>query len=164
MSTGEKLIVWVAKGFGSGCAPKGPGTVGSVVGIGWFAALLLCPNFVCYCVGTVVGILASVWICGRAERILDLKDPGSIVLDEIIALPVCFLPLVLKQAPALPSVGHVFSEQWVIVVGVFGAFRLFDIWKPWPIRQLQDLPGGWGVTVDDVLAGVYVAVVLAFMV
>lgn len=164
VSTGDKLIVWVAKGFGSGCAPKGPGTVGSVVGIGWFALLLLCPDFLWYCVGTLAGIPLSVWICGRAEKILNLKDPGSVVLDEIIALPICFVPLVFQHAPSLPSVGHVFTEQWMFVIGVFAGFRLFDIWKPWPIRQLQDLPGGWGVTIDDVLAGIYVAAILFFVV
>ncbi|MGB0582484.1 MAG: phosphatidylglycerophosphatase A [Limisphaerales bacterium] len=164
MSTGDKLIVWIAKGFGSGCVPKGPGTVGSVVGIGWFALLLLCPNFLWYSVGTVAGIPLSIWICGRAEKILNLTDPGSIVLDEIIALPICFLPLVMKHAPGLPSVAQVFSEQWLVVIGVFAGFRLFDIWKPWPIRQLQDLHGGLGVTIDDVLAGVYVAIILFFIV
>jgi phosphatidylglycerophosphatase A len=86
------------------------------------------------------------------------------VLDEVIAIPFCFLPWVLvewtRQGHVMPSVETFFSGRaWLGTAGVFALFRLFDIWKPWPIRQLQRLPGGWGVTVDDLLASVYVAAV-----
>lgn len=164
MSPSEKLTVFVAKGLGSGYVPKGPGTVGSVVGLGWFALLLfLSPDPLIYSLATAGSILISVWCCGSAERILKLKDPGSIVLDEIIALPICFLPLILhhhETAGSMPTVSDIFIGQWMVVLAVFAGFRFFDILKPWPINRIQDLPGGWGVTADDVLAGVYVAAIL----
>jgi phosphatidylglycerophosphatase A len=92
---------------------------------------------------------------------LKEKDPPSVVLDEIVAIPVCFGSWVgacAWKTGALPSPGYFFSRKhWLLSIGIFAAFRLFDIWKPWPVRQSQQLPGGWGVTIDDILAAVYVA-------
>jgi phosphatidylglycerophosphatase A len=83
-----------------------------------------------------------------------------VVLDEIIAVPLCFSAWVLSQVHStgqMPPVSYFFSgNHWLGVAAIFAAFRLFDIWKPWPVRQSQSLPGGWGVTVDDLLAAVYV--------
>lgn len=167
MSAKERFIIFVAQGFGSGWAPKGPGTVGSVAGIGWFALLLLCPNLTCYLVGSVLGVLVSVYFCGAAERIMKQKDPSSVVIDEIIALPICYLPYVIKhlgEGASLPSPAETFTAHWWVVLAGFVLFRLFDILKPPPIFQVQNLPGGWGVTADDVLAGAVTAVILlAFM-
>lgn len=106
------VILVLAQGFGVGRIPLGPGTWGSLVGILW--TLLLCvPNSLwIYLVGMVVGIGVAVWICGEAERILRQKDPPSAVLDEIVALPVCFLPLVVKQwlqQGALPTAQDFFG-------------------------------------------------------
>jgi phosphatidylglycerophosphatase A len=162
VSAKERLIVWLAQGFGSGLAPVAPGTFGTVVGIGWFALLPWQGNLALYVLGTVTGVLASVWACGEAERILGRKDPGSVVLDEIAAMPVAFLGWVLmvhSQTGAMPGPAIFFQHNWIITIGLFTAFRVFDIWKPWPVRQSQSLPGGWGVTMDDVLAAVYVNVV-----
>jgi len=155
----ERLILWLAQGFGSGRAPVAPGTFGTVVGLAWFALLLWPGNLAFYVGGTLVGILVSVWICGEAEKILGQPDPGSVVLDEIVAIPVAFLGWVLmiqSQTVALPGPAIFFHDHWVITLGLFTAFRVFDIWKPWPVRQSQALPGGWGVTTDDVLAAAYV--------
>lgn len=165
MSTGDRFIVFVAKGFGSGYAPKGPGTFGSIVGLAFVALLLLLPGPLSYTTAAVSGIIASVWFCGEAERILNLKDPGSIVLDEIIALPICFLPFVWETYLAtgqIPTPASLFVDNWLLVGAAFVGFRFFDILKPWPIKQLQDLHGGFGVTIDDVLAGIYVAALLWF--
>ena len=86
------------------------------------------------------------------------------MLDEITALPVCFFALVgirLCQTGQLPAPAYFFSrENWLLTLGVFAAFRFFDIAKPWPVRQSQSLPGGWGITVDDALAAVYVNLVV----
>jgi phosphatidylglycerophosphatase A len=158
----DKLVVFVAKGFGTGCVPKAPGTVGSVAGVAWVAILLLPGDRNLYLTATVLGVFASVWFCGRAEEILQLHDPGSIVIDEIVALPICFLPLVLRDG-GLSDVQTVFVENWWWAPLVFGLFRLFDIWKPWPVNQIQNLPGGWGVTADDVLAGSYVCAIVWFL-
>jgi phosphatidylglycerophosphatase A len=84
------------------------------------------------------------------------SDPcgGSIVLDEITAMPLCFvlwLAIPWFQRHELPVPG------WQLLTVIFILFRIFDIAKPWPIRRTQKLPGGWGVTVDDALAAIYVA-------
>lgn len=159
------MKLWLAQGFGIGRIPVAPGTFGSVVGVLWFAVLLLAGNLWIYLAGTVAAIALSVWLCGAAEQALGKKDPGCVVLDEIAALPVCFLGLVAMRwghTGALPALDCFFSARtWPVTLGVFVAFRFFDVAKPWPVRQSQSLPGGWGITVDDVLAALYVnAVVL----
>jgi phosphatidylglycerophosphatase A len=156
--------LWIAQGFGAGRIPKAPGTFGSVVGVGWFALLLLTGQFWLFAFGTVAGVALSVWLCGVGEELLKQKDPQSVVLDEITAMPLCFLGwvgLVAAKTGVLPPMEAFFSAQtWVRVLGVFVLFRLFDVVKPWPVRQSQCLKGGWGVTIDDVLAAAYVNLVL----
>jgi phosphatidylglycerophosphatase A len=160
------LILWLAQGFGIGRIPFAPGTFGSIVGLGWFALLLLAGNLWLFLGGTVLGLALSVWLCGRGEKILRKTDPGSIVFDEIAAIPVCFLgwvALLVSKTGSLPAWNYFLSSHvWPWTFGVFVAFRFFDVLKPWPVRQSQALYGGWGVTVDDVLAAGYVnAVVFA---
>ncbi len=156
--------LWIAQGFGVGRIPVAPGTFGSVVGIGWFALLLLPRNPWVFALGTVLGIALSVWLCGAAEKILGQEDPGSVVLDEIIAIPVCFagwVAFVIYKTGTMPGCEYFFASwNWLAVAGVYVAFRFFDIAKPSPVRESQSLPGGWGVTVDDVLAAGYVNLVV----
>ncbi len=159
--THDPLLVWIAQGFGSGRLKPGPGTWGSIVGLLWFAGLVETGSLWGYFGGILLSIPLSVWICGLAEKALGEQDPGSVVMDEIIAIPLCFCGWVMSHVHhtgRMPDAGYFFSaEHWLGVVGIFAAFRLFDIWKPWPVRQSQSLPGGWGVTVDDLLAALYVA-------
>ena len=112
-----------AQGFDIGRIPWGPGTFGSLLGILWFAVLLTPGSLLLYLVGTVVGILFSVVICGEGERILGESDPGSIVLDEIIALPICYLPWVLHEwhrAGAMPGAEVFFSGRgWLGTAGIW---------------------------------------------
>jgi phosphatidylglycerophosphatase A len=154
------LIVWLAQGFGVGRIPFAPGTFGSIVGLLWFYILLLPKNPVVFFVGIVAGIFASVWLCGAGEKILNQRDPGCIVMDEIIAIPICFvswLAWIFFKTNNWPAPEYFFSgKTFWMTFGVFVLFRLFDIAKPWPVKQSQNLPGGWGVTIDDVLAAVYV--------
>jgi len=165
------FILWLAQGFGIGRIPVAPGTFGSVVGLAWFALLLWMGHLSLFIVGTVIGVGLSVWLCGAGENILRARDPGSIVFDEIAAIPICFFGWVLvlvRHTGTFPAPAYFFSHQhWLGTLGVFAAFRLFDVWKPWPVRQSQAFTGGWGVTIDDVLAAVYVnvvvLVVLAFL-
>lgn len=162
------ISLWIAQGFGSGRIPFAPGTFGSVVGLGWFALLLLTGNLWLFLAGTLLGLALSVWLCGVGEKILRQTDPGSIVLDEITAIPLCFagwVALLLWQTHAFPAPQFFFSKQTILpTLGVFAAFRFFDVLKPWPVKQSQALAGGLGVTVDDALAAVYVnAVVLAIL-
>ncbi|HEY3861381.1 MAG TPA: phosphatidylglycerophosphatase A [Verrucomicrobiae bacterium] len=158
------MKLWIAQGFGAGRIPFAPGTFGSVVGLGWLAALMCLKSWPLFIAGNVAAVALSVWLCGEGERLLGRKDPGSVVLDEIVAIPICFAAwLVSAWAPHHAWPGAAFLWQhWASSIGIFALFRFFDILKPWPVRQSQNLPGGWGVTVDDVLAAVYVnAVVLA---
>jgi len=155
------MILFVAQGFGVGRIPFAPGTFGSVVGILWFALLIATKRYELYLIGALGGIGLSVWLCGAAEKILKQKDPSSVVLDEIVAIPFCFLPWVTQawlRQHQLPAIDTFLNGRALSAVfAIFVLFRIFDIWKPWPVRQSQSLPGGWGVTMDDVLAATYVA-------
>lgn len=158
------MRLWIAQGFGIGRIPFAPGTFGSLLGLGWFSLLLLPGRLWLLLLGIVLGAAVSVWLCGFGEKSLGRKDPGSVVLDEVAAIPVCFLSWIglrLWKTGALPSLEFFFSRNnWLPVLGIVALFRLFDIWKPWPVRQSQVLPGGWGVTIDDLLAALYVNLVV----
>jgi phosphatidylglycerophosphatase A len=139
---------FIALGFGAGLAPKAPGTFGTVVG------LLLCWALQPFLPPLAIALLAvplflvGIWVCDVTGRALGVMDSGSIVWDEVVA----FLPL----AALAGSIGAQLLA--------FGLFRLFDIWKPFPIRQLERrIPGGLGVMADDVLAAVYAALSLFFL-
>jgi phosphatidylglycerophosphatase A len=152
------VVLWFAQGFGAGRIPLAPGTFGSLVGLLWFYILLRSGNFWIYLLGTLSGLALSVWVCGKAERILNQTDPGSIVLDEMAAMPLCF---VVWQAAPSTLLGPWQREDWRVIALLFLLFRIMDIAKPWPIRHSQKLPDGWGVTIDDALAAIYVAALSA---
>lgn len=158
------MRLWIAQGFGVGRIPVAPGTFGTLVGLGWFGLLLAPGRPWSLVLGCLLGVVASVWLCGFAEGLLHEKDPSSVVLDEVAAVPVCFASWVglhLWRTGAMPALDCFFSKSGCLpVLGVLAAFRLFDIWKPWPVRQSQSLPGGWGITIDDLLAAVYVNLVV----
>ena len=160
LKVADALVLWVAQGFGSGWSPVMPGTFGSLVGIGWLALLLSFENLAVFIGGQVLGIVVSIWICGRAELILGKSDPGCVVLDEIIAIPLCFTLPVLIFGNLLRIDSFLGKETWWLGLMGFVLFRLFDIWKPWPIGASQSLPGGWGVVADDLLAAVWVSVIM----
>ena len=156
------FIVWLAQGLGVGRIHPAPGTWGSLVGVVWALLLLLPGSLVFFVTGILGSSLAAVWICGAAEKILGEHDPGSVVLDEIVAVPVAlggYVGLWWFQAGELPNPAKL-ADWWPATVASFLLFRLFDIWKPWPIRALQKLPCGWGVVVDDLAAGLVSAAVL----
>lgn len=159
----DSVILWAAQGFGIGRIRVAPGTWGSFLGAGWLLVLLAPAQPWVYVTGLVLSALLSVWLCGRAEKILGLTDPGSVVMDEIIAVPLCFAVWIGRYAA---QTGHfpgpatlLEANHLPVFIGLVAAFRFFDIVKPWPVRQSQKLPGGWGVTVDDVLAAIYVNLV-----
>jgi phosphatidylglycerophosphatase A len=156
----RRLQLGIAQGFGVGRIPVAPGTFGSLIGLLWTAALLATGNLLLATAGLGAGFALSVWFCGEAERQLGAKDPGSVVLDEITAMPLAFAGWIafhLHATGRLPDPRLFLTARGALVaMAGFAAFRLFDIWKPWPVRQSQALPGGWGVTVDDFLAAVYV--------
>jgi phosphatidylglycerophosphatase A len=129
----------VATGFGSGYSPVAPGTAGSLVGLLLFWPLCRLPASVqvavlvlCFLVGTA----AATSVARRAGA----HDPGIVVVDEVVGMwaSLLFLPFTLGTA----ALGFVL-------------FRIMDVVKPYPARQLEDLPGGWGIMSDDLMAGIY---------
>lgn len=133
--------------WGVGYLPLMPGTFGSLVGVAVFLVLGSLPlQLVAILIITWTGI----WAASRTERILRLKDPGKVVVDEVAGQMIALLPL---------SIFTVASWRgWIILS--FILFRLFDIFKPYPARRFEELPGGLGIMADDLVAGVYAALVL----
>jgi phosphatidylglycerophosphatase A len=136
---GHRAATWVATGFGVGRAPVAPGTFGALLGVPLYLVFRELPVPL-YAVAVLLLFAAGVWVCGLAERQLNARDHESIVFDEIVGVLIT-----LWLAPS----------GWAWLAVGFGLFRLFDIWKPFPIRRLERWPGGWGVMADDALAGVY---------
>ncbi len=155
---------WIAQGFGLGRLPVAPGTWGSVVGLAWTALLLAGASGWLYAAGCLGGVALSVWCGGVAERQLGRTDPPSVVVDEIAAVPACFGGWLLVhgfQTGRLLAPAELVREgAWLVTLAVLLAFRFFDVLKPWPVRQSQALPGGWGITLDDLLAALYVNLLL----
>ena len=147
MAGKEKIIKLLATGFGSGLSPVAPGTIGTLVGIPicLFSLPLIWPLRFLF----VIVILAlAVFISGRAEMIYSKKDDQRIVIDEIAGFQVAMLPVAITGLHLCLA---------------FVLFRIFDIWKPFPVSKLQGLPGGWGVVMDDVGAGIYAGVVMLLL-
>ncbi len=127
-------------GFGSGCAPKAPGTMGTLVGVLLYLPmqLLAWPYYLAL---LLLLIGAGIWLCGQTAKALGVHDHPGIVWDEITGYLLTML--------AAPK-----GVLWIILG--FVLFRLFDIWKPWPIRLLdKQLKGGFGVMADDLLAAIF---------
>ncbi|MDQ6678850.1 MAG: phosphatidylglycerophosphatase A [Acidobacteriota bacterium] len=135
------LATW----FGCGLVPFAPGTAGS------FAAILLAlpvrsaPPWV-FGLAALILFPVAVWSADSTARQVGREDPGLVVVDEVAG-----------QWIALTGATHL---NWRSLALAFFLFRLFDIWKPWPTRRLEKLPGGWGIVADDCMAGVYAAIVL----
>ncbi|MBT5927913.1 MAG: phosphatidylglycerophosphatase A, partial [Verrucomicrobia bacterium] len=135
-----------------GHLPKAPGTWGTLVAIPFAIALLLLVGVWGTLLVSLVLIPFSVWCCGTAEQVLQKRDPGCVVLDEFVAVPVCYLgaALFFPQIHLLLSTSQsMFSAKGVSLhIAVFILFRIFDIWKPWPVGPSQKWPRGWGVVMD----------------
>jgi phosphatidylglycerophosphatase A len=131
---------WIATAGGLGHVPYAPGTVTSLpvaLAVWW-----LRPGDATLLVVTAVVAVVGVWAAGREEARVGTKDPPTIVIDEVAGMLIaCF--------------GHPRTLPWVL--GLFIAFRVLDVLKPFGINRLQALPGGYGVVVDDLLAGIYVS-------
>jgi phosphatidylglycerophosphatase A len=120
------------------------GTVGSFVTL---IALWLIPfTTLALLVTLAVVTLVGIWAGSRVEMVIDAKDPGIIVIDEVAGM----LASVLFVPRTIP-----------VLVTAFLLFRLFDIWKPFPARQLQEVHGGLGVMLDDLIAGAYTLALIA---
>ncbi|MCC5790338.1 MAG: phosphatidylglycerophosphatase A [Opitutales bacterium] len=151
-----RWIVQVATLGPIGQKLKAPGTWGSVVGFLWFTLLFAPMGEIWLWVFGSLTVLAAVAICGEAEIIMGKRDPGEIILDEMVAVPFCFVGIM----PLLHSDEFTTPPAWVILILAFLLFRFFDILKPLGIRRSQKLPRGWGVVIDDVLAALATAACL----
>ncbi len=133
------FILAIATGAGSGYSPMASGTVGSLVGLVlWWALVGLGPLPYALAVLVVVGV--GIWAADRAQAIFRRHDDGRITIDEVAGMLIS-----LAWLPAQPEV----------VGSAFLLFRIFDVWKPPPARAAERLPGGLGVMTDDLVAGVY---------
>lgn len=140
MNLADKAVIFLATGFGIGYIPLMPGTFGTLPGLP--LCFLLAQVHAAVALGAVVAIIVvAMWIAGKAEKSLGQKDPGKIVIDEIAGMTVAMA--------GLPF------EVFTVIAG-FAAFRLFDVLKPFPLRNFEKrFSGGIGVVMDDVGAGVY---------
>jgi phosphatidylglycerophosphatase A len=133
-----------------------PGTWGSIAGLFYFAVFFAplyassSGSFWSVVLG-LAGAYGAVALCGEAEFRLAKKDPGEVILDEFVAMPFCFLDWNALHGPV---------PKWAVLIAGLAVFRLFDITKPLFINRLQDLPGGWGVVVDDLAAALVTCAVL----
>lgn len=146
LTTPEHLLAF---GFGAGLLPKAPGTAGTLVALPFFLLLVHLP-LPLYLAAVAVLFGFGCWVCDESARLLGVHDYGGIVFDEIVGMLIACAPLLLISGPIWP--------WWI---AAFAVFRLFDIWKPWPIRLLDaQVEGGFGIMLDDVLAGLYSAALL----
>ncbi len=142
--TFDKIVLFIAQGAYSGRAPIAPGTAGTVVGVLLYLLMKdlgpLAYSAVCAAV-----IAVGTWAAGRVDRMFGTKDNSTIVIDEIAGYLVAMLMV---------------PGTWLSITAAFFLFRLFDIAKPFPLRRLEEVPGGPGVMLDDIGAGVYTNVLL----
>ncbi len=132
-----------------------PGTWGSAAGLlyvtAFFQRLTVAENLIASAIGAAV----AAYLCGEAEIHMGRKDPGEVILDEFVAMPLCFLgwPLLVHRWPI-----------WAVLLAGFALFRFFDILKPLGISKLQAIRGGWGVVIDDTAAALASCAVLHVLV
>jgi phosphatidylglycerophosphatase A len=142
---------WIATGFGSGLSPIAPGTAGSLAALLPWLALATLP-LPYYALALIIAFLLGVWACAWIVKQLGVADPGFAVWDEFVGLWIALAPLAGR------------SRSWAWIAAGFILFRIFDIWKPWPVSWAdRHVHGGLGVMLDDVIAGLYAAIVLAMM-
>lgn len=151
-STLDRVAYLLATGAGAGFSPVGPGTCGALEAVAIYlatGALHLAPmgRLILIAALAVLSYIVGVWASARTCEICEGKDPRQVVIDEVCGQLIALIPVAL--ASSVPR-----------VVIAFALFRLFDIFKPYPIRRLEGLSGGFGVMADDVLAGLYAAVIV----
>lgn len=168
--TGRDYLAAMLATWGVGYFPIAPGTWGSLVGAGFYGAFKLASlpllhwgqahgasalAFRSCRISLFLLLIIGLFIIGmraatRMERLTGRKDPGIVVVDEVVGQMITFLFIPFEMG------------WWTVIVG-FLLFRLFDIWKPYPIRRLERLESGLGIMADDVLAGAYAAAVLSIL-
>ncbi len=133
-------VHFLAFGFGSGLAPVAPGTFGTIMAVLLYL-LTMKLSLIPYLMIVVAVCIVGVWICDKSSKLLGVHDHGGIVWDEFAGF---FITMI--AAP----------KGWLWILIGFALFRLFDIWKPWPISLLdKQVEGGLGIMLDDIVAGIY---------
>lgn len=136
---------FLAFGFGSGLSPIAPGTFGTLVAVPLFLVMQPLP-LPWYLLITLAVVVFGIWLCGASAKKLGIHDAPGIVWDEIAGYLITMI-----AAP----------QGWTWIILGFILFRIFDIWKPWPIRLADNqVGGGWGIMLDDVIAGIFAAIIL----
>jgi phosphatidylglycerophosphatase A len=139
----------LAFGLGSGLGPKAPGTFGTLLAIPLYLLLSQLSLFA-YLAIIIAAFVVGVYLCGKTADDLGVHDHPGIVWDEFVGFWIAMI-----AAP----------PGWLWIIIGFLLFRLFDIWKPWPIKFFdQKIESGFGIMIDDVLAGLYALIVLQFIV
>jgi phosphatidylglycerophosphatase A len=145
----DRLALVLAKGFGAGSVPVAPGTAGTAVAIPltFLTAGMSTPAYLALCVAVTA---VAIWAADRADIVMGTHDSGSIVVDEI--------------AGYMVTMAWVDRGDWILLAAGFVVFRVADVVKPWPARWLERcVPGGAGVVLDDVAAGLIGSLVVAAM-
>jgi len=132
-----------------GFAPVAPGTVGSVAALALYAAVRWSGSSLIEAMVIAVVFAAGVWAATQTEKILGISDPGPVVIDEVLGMLITLASLPLG---------------WGGVAAGFVLFRFFDVVKPYPAGRLESAPGGWGIMLDDAMAGVYAHLALRLLV
>ena len=141
MSWFNRCIVFCGVGFGSGLAPKAPGTFGSAFAL-LFVPIWLSLGFTLSLIAILIMSVVGIYICGQTAKVINVHDDGRIVWDEFAGQSITFLPLLYLQ-----------QINWIWVITGFILFRIFDVWKPWPIRVIdRQVHGGFGIMLDDIIA------------
>ena len=153
---GKDLLALAIATVGVGYLPLAPGTFGSLVSVAIFLLLSRIVSGTSLIAAVVVAIVvvtaAGIWAGTRTEALAGRKDPGKVVIDEVAGQLIAMLPLTLFTHWSI----------WAVIVS-FILFRFFDIVKPYPANRLQDLEGGLGIMCDDLVAGVYAAVIVSIL-
>ncbi|MDQ2774702.1 MAG: phosphatidylglycerophosphatase A [Acidobacteriota bacterium] len=144
----NRLATLLSTWFGCGYFPWGPGTAGSLAGlvIAVFLESYLGLGRPALLVLIAVLLWPAIWASTRTARLLNREDPGLVVVDEVLG----------QWVTLLGAAGR----NWKVFLTGFVLFRLFDIWKPWPVRNFEKLPDGTGIVMDDLAAGLYAALIL----
>jgi phosphatidylglycerophosphatase A len=148
------FILPVARVGPFGRMRKAPGTWGSLAGLLYQLFVFHFQTPLTVVLLSVLGIWFAIGICGEAEFRLGKRDPGEVVLDEFVVMPLCFIGW--PHVAVLPA----WAAPWSVYLAGFALFRLFDITKPLGIAKLQDFEGGWGVVLDDVAAALAACAVM----
>ncbi len=136
---------FIAFGFGTGAIPVAPGTFGTLIAIPFYLFLESYSDAT-YIVLTIMFALFSIWLCNKVSKEIHVHDHQGMCIDEIVGYLVTMI-------------GAPYGWGWILLG--FILFRIFDIWKPWPIRQVDaQVTGGLGMILDDVLAGIYSLIII----